>query len=139
MAMRVLGVVLDFVGVSQVSLVAALIVRWRLTIGVELPAGWQPRVEVWVHVLVSFFLYTTVFELWRGQTITKIAFQAKVVTSDGRKPAPGRVILRNAIKAIELTFFPIAFAWLFRTRTSFAESLSGTRVISATKKRTGSV
>jgi uncharacterized RDD family membrane protein YckC len=90
----------------------------------------------WVG-LISFFVYlahTTVCELFFARTIGKILFGLKVVTTEGTRPAPGAIVIRNLLRIIDLWLMGLPLLLIFYSplRQRVGDIAAGTVVVMRT-------
>jgi len=89
--------------------------------------------------MAAYLLYTTMFEGIVGRTPGKMILGLRVVRPDGSKPEPGRLIVRNLSRGIEIVIFPLLFAMLMPSRQRMGDLIASTIVVRDSTQNSESV
>lgn len=81
-----------------------------------------------------YLLHVTVAELITGTSIGKFLFGLRVVDLQGGKAKPSALLLRNALRVIDLLFLPLALLVLSPLRQRLGDLMAGTVVITKRKE-----
>src|SRR6185503_11369672 len=80
--------------------------------------------------IVIYFLHITAAEISTGRSIGKILSGLKVVSLDGRRAAPGAIVIRNVLRIIDvgLLFMPLVVIFYSPLRQRAGDAAAGTLV-----------
>ncbi len=77
----------------------------------------------------AYLLHTTLCELIWARTIGKWIFGLRTVTLDGQQPRGSQLLIRNLLRVIDLTWFPLGLVLITPLRQRSADIAAGTMVI----------
>ncbi len=90
--------------------------------------GWD-ALQPGAWAIGLFVAHTTLAELLIGKTLGKAFFAMRVVTLDGQRPSPWRVLVRNGTKALDLVALPLLVFVPFRHRQRLGDMTARTVVV----------
>ncbi|HTW93423.1 MAG TPA: RDD family protein, partial [Tepidisphaeraceae bacterium] len=90
----------------------------------------DPQVAIpGVIALAGYLLHTTLAELICGASLGKMLFGMRVVTLEGKPPAPGQIIVRNGLRILDLFIVPLILMLFSPLRQRVGDMAANTTVI----------
>lgn len=115
------------------ALVAALVAAWQAARSGEVPAElvelvYSPVALIGVGL---YLLHTTAIEVWKGRSVGKILLGLYVTTSEGAPPSKMSLVVRNALRLIDVVAFPplMLMAAFSPVHQRLADVVAGTVVV----------
>jgi uncharacterized RDD family membrane protein YckC len=94
---RMLALLIDFVCIGA----AFLVLQQGIAILQIVSADWATGIAVILYFVLQIGYGIACEWLWRGQTIGKRVVHIRVIDGEGLRLAPGQVILRNLLRAVD--------------------------------------
>jgi uncharacterized RDD family membrane protein YckC len=112
-------------------IVGVVVIYWRAKPGQVIPADIGTTIPVLIGVGV-YLLHTTISELLTRRTLGKLIFGLTVVNFAGEPPSTGAILIRNALRIVDLAMLPpllIILVLLFPFRQRIGDIAAGTVVV----------
>lgn len=87
-----------------------------------------PAIIAMGSALLLYLLHTTLSEILAGRTLGKWLFGLTTVTLAGTRPGTAQFLVRNALRVLDLLFFPLVLVVISPLRQRSADIAAGTMV-----------